>query len=143
MRNIKIDNQIVAIFHKVDEWKEGLDFLTDNEAFIQAGTWLYQKDKDLRPHEHIINNRSVERTQEVIVVVSGKLRVDLYDDNRKVFHQEELSAGDIGIILKAGHGYHIMEDNTRIVEAKNGPFICVEKDKVFLDNVSEPKGDRR
>ena len=33
------------------------------------------------------------------------------------------------IILSGGHGYEILEDNTQIIEAKNGPFIDVETDK--------------
>ena len=134
MKEIKIKNETVAIFHKIDEWKEGIDFLTPNENFIQAGTWWYQKGKDLRSHLHIINERTVERTQETIIVLSGKVRVDLYDESLKIFHQEELLTGDIGIILKVGHGYQILEDNTKVVEVKNGPFISVEKDKVFLDS---------
>lgn len=28
-------------------WKEGLDFLTPDEAFIQMGTWLYDQGKEL------------------------------------------------------------------------------------------------
>jgi hypothetical protein len=136
MQEIRINNETVAIFHKKAEWKEGLDFLTPNETFIQAGTWWYQKGKQLRSHLHITNERTAERTQETIVILSGKVRVDLYDDNRKIFHQEELVAGDIGVILKVGHGYQILEDNTKVVEVKNGPFISVEKDKIFLDNAA-------
>lgn len=134
MKEIKIFEETVAIFHKIGEWKEGLDFLTPDETFIQAGTWWYNQGKDLRAHLHIVNNRTVERTQETIVILSGKVRVDLYDENREIIHQEELVPGDIGIILKIGHGYHVLEDNTRVVEVKNGPFISVEMDKVFLDN---------
>jgi len=133
MKEIKLGRDKVAIFHKINEWKEGLDFLTENPSFIQAGTWWYQKGKDLRSHEHIANERVAERTQEVVIVLSGRMRVDLYDKNNKVFHREEMAAGDIGVILGGGHGYYIMEDNTRIIEVKNGPFISVEKDKIFLD----------
>lgn len=136
MREIKLEGERIAIFHKARDWQEGLDFLTPDETFIQAGTWWYQKGKDLRSHEHIINERIVERTQETIVILSGKVRVDLYGENKEIFHQEELSAGDVGIILKSGHGYHIMENGTKIVEVKNGPFICVEKDKKFLNDAS-------
>jgi len=132
MREIKLNNETVAIIHKIGEWKEGLDFLTPNETFIQAGTWWYHRAKDLRCHEHITNERIAPRTQETIVIVSGKLRVDLYDKNKKIFHQEELVTGDMAVILNGGHGYHILQDNTRVVEVKNGPFISVEKDKVFL-----------
>ena len=134
MRKIQFGGETVAIFHKSENWNEGLDFLTPNETFIQAGTWWYQKGKALRSHMHIINERMVKRTQETIVVVSGKVRVDLYDENRQIFHQEELCAGDVGIILEVGHGYYIMEDNTKVVETKNGPFVSVERDKIFLDD---------
>lgn len=134
MEEIRMNDETVAIFHKTSTWKQGLDFLTPRETFIQAGTWWYQKGKDLRSHLHIPNERVAERTHETIVILSGKVRVDLYDEQKKLFHREELSAGDIGIILKVGHGYHILEDNTKVVEVKNGPFISVEKDKVFLDN---------
>ena len=136
MQQVKLNGETVAIFHKTNEWKEGLDFLTPNETFIQAGTWWYPKGKDLRSHSHTINKRVVERTQEVVVVVSGKIRVDLYDKNKRLFHQDELAAGDMGIILNVGHGYYILEDNTRVIETKNGPFISVEKDKVFLNPVA-------
>jgi len=142
MQEIRLGNERVAIFHKAGEWKEGLDFLTENTSFIQAGTWWYHKGKDLRSHKHIINKRIAERTQEVIVVLSGRVRVDLYDENRKIFHQEELVTGDIGVILKEGHGYHIMEDNTRVIEVKNGPFVSVEKDKIFLDGLTQPGVDK-
>lgn len=132
MQEIKNKGETVAIVHRQGEWKEGLDFLTANESFIQAGTWWYPKGKDLRSHEHVVNIRTAERTQEVVIVASGKLRVDLYDSDKKVFHQFELAAGDMGILLKGGHGYHILEDNTKVIEVKNGPFISVEKDKVLL-----------
>lgn len=60
------------------------------------------------------------------------MRVGLYNEKGDIFHQEELIAGDIGIILTVGHAYQIIEDNTKIVEVKNRPFISVEKDKKYL-----------
>jgi len=132
MKEVKLNGEIVGIFHKRDEWKEGIDFLTPNETFIQTGTWWYEAGRRLKAHVHIENERVVERTQETVVVLSGRLRIDLYDEERNVFHEEELTAGDIGIILTVGHGYQILEDNTKVVEAKNGPFASVEKDKESL-----------
>lgn len=132
MKPIELDGKVVAIFHKADAWKEGLDFLTPNETFIQAGTWWYGAGKDLRAHRHIHNPREASRTEETIVIQSGRLRVDLYDKAGKIFHVEELVAGDIGVILEVGHGYKVLEDNTKVVEVKNGPFISVEADKEFI-----------
>jgi hypothetical protein len=132
MNFIKHNNRTVAIFHKLDEWKEGLDFLTPNETFIQAGTWWYQQGKALKGHVHITNERLVPLTQEVVIVVNGRLRVDLYSSEKKIFHQETLQQGDVGVILEVGHGYEVLDPDTKVLEVKNGPFVSVEKDKQLL-----------
>ena len=41
-----------------------------------------------------------------------------------------LYEGDTAIMAYGGHGYKILEDNTKIIESKNGPFVSVELDKV-------------
>ena len=38
--------------------------------------------------------------------------------------------GDMAIMAYGGHSYKILEDNTKIIETKNGPFISVDVDKV-------------
>jgi hypothetical protein len=132
MKEIKHKNETVAILHCSLDWKEGLDFLTPSETFIQVGTWWYPEGKDLKAHRHILNKRTAERTQETVIVLNGRMRIDFFDDINTIFHQEILKAGDMCIILTVGHGYHILENNTRIVEVKNGPFLSVEKDKEMI-----------
>jgi cupin fold WbuC family metalloprotein len=132
MKEIKYKNKTVAILHSYSEWKEGLDFLTPNETFIQVGTWCYPSGKVLKAHRHIVNERTAARTQETVIVLNGSMRIDFYDDDNNVFHQETVKTGDICVILSIGHGYEILEDNTRIVEVKNGPFTSVEKDKELI-----------
>jgi hypothetical protein len=61
MREIKYKNKTVAIVHSSTDWNEGLDFLTPDETFIQAGTWWYSSGKILRAHRHKINERTAER----------------------------------------------------------------------------------
>ena len=41
-----------------------------------------------------------------------------------------LKEGDMAIMAYGAHGYKILENNTKIIEAKNGPFLSVEVDKV-------------
>lgn len=132
MKPITYKDEVVAIFHKANEWKEGLDFLTPDTTYIQAGTWNYNKNKVLKAHRHKHNPRVINRTQETFILLSGKLRVELYDDNNDIFLKEELSAGDIGIIFNIGHGYYILEDNTKVLEVKPGPFTSVENDKEMI-----------
>ncbi|GAG17848.1 unnamed protein product, partial [marine sediment metagenome] len=59
MKEIKYKNKTVAIFHRYEEWNEGLDFLTPNKTFIQAGTWWYHKGTKLKAHKHILNERRI------------------------------------------------------------------------------------
>jgi cupin fold WbuC family metalloprotein len=132
MTEIKYKGETVAILHRTNEWKEGLDFLTPNETFIQAGTWWYQAGKTLKAHRHQVNERTAMRTQETVIVMDGSMRIDFYDENNAVFKKEILKTGEICVILNIGHGYLILEDNTRIVEVKNGPFTSVEKDKEMI-----------
>jgi hypothetical protein len=132
MKEIKYKDKTVAILHSYSEWKEGLDFLTPDETFIQAGTWWYESGKKLKAHRHKINVRTTDRTQETVIVLNGTMRIDFYDEDNNIFLQEIVKTGDVCIILTVGHGYQILEDNTKIVEVKNGPFTSVEMDKELI-----------
>lgn len=132
MQEIKSNGKTVAIFHSTNEWKEGLDFLTSDSSFIQAGTWWYHGGKNLAAHKHLIHARDSNLTQEVIVVLTGSVLAELYDENDIPFYSKELKPGDVGIMLTQGHGYKILEDNTRVVEIKNGPYPGAELDRVRL-----------
>lgn len=132
MKYIKNNDKLAAIIYVQDDWKEGLNFLTSDENFIQVGTWFYNKGKELKAHTHIENKRVIDYTQEAIIVLNGSVRIDFYNNENIVFQQEKLNSGDIGIIIAGGHGYEILEDKTRIVEVKNGPFISIDKDKKLI-----------
>ena len=132
MRTIEKNGVAYAIIHKKSEWNEGLDFLTPAESFCQVGTWWYQQGEKLREHRHIYNDRPNTLTQECVIVVNGSMRVDFYDNNNQKFLSEILECGDLMIILSGGHGYEILENDTKILECKNGPFTSVETDKELL-----------
>jgi hypothetical protein len=132
MQEIKCNGKTIAIFHSTNEWKEGLDFLTSDSSFIQAGTWWYQGGKSLAAHKHLVYDRDSNLTQEVIVILTGSVLAELYDENDQLFYSKELKPGDIGIMLTQGHGYKILEDNTKVVEIKNGPYPGAELDRVRL-----------
>ena len=132
MMKIEKDGQLFAILHRKDEWIEGLNFLTPNESFCQVGTWWYQKGKSLQAHKHIKNVRSNNITQECVIVMSGSIHVDLYDENDQHFQDIIINEGDMIVLLHGGHGYQILEEDTKVIECKNGPFVSVEKDKIGL-----------
>lgn len=129
METITNKDYTLAIIYRDNDWIEGLNFITPNELFVQVGSWWYQKGKKLASHVHNDFERKAMRTQEMTYVKSGSMRVLLYDEDHNYLQDFVLCQGDLAVFAYGGHGYEILEDNTKIIEAKNGPFIDVETDK--------------
>lgn len=122
--------KINCIVYRDEDWKKGLNFITPDALFIQAGTWWYDEGKELQRHIHNDYERTASRTQECIYIRKGSLRVDLYTEKREKFQELILFQGDLAIFAYGGHGYFILEDDTQVIEVKNGPFVDVETDKI-------------
>ena len=129
MKKIEHNGKIIAIIYKDDDWVEGLNFITPDSLFVQVGSWWYQKGKKLESHIHNEFDRVSTRTQEMTYVKSGSMKVTLYDEEMQYFDEFILEEGDLAVFAYGGHGYEILEDNTKIIESKNGPFVDVETDK--------------
>ena len=129
METIKYKNQILSIIYRDEDWVEGLNFITPNELFVQVGSWWYNQGKKLASHVHNDFERSTMRTQEMTYVKSGSMKVLLYDEEHNYLQSFVLYEGDLAVFAYGGHGYEILEDNTKIIEAKNGPFVDVTTDK--------------
>lgn len=129
METIKNNGKIIAIIYRDKDWVEGLNFITPNELFVQVGSWWYNKGKKLASHVHNDFERVAVRTQEMTYVKQGAMRVLLYNEKKEYLQDFNLYEGDLAVFAYGGHGYEILEDNTKIIEAKNGPFVDVETDK--------------
>jgi hypothetical protein len=129
MQTINRDGKIICIIYRDNDWKEGLNFITPDSLFVQVGSWWYNKDKKLDAHIHKDFDRTASRTMEMTYIKNGSMKVDLYDENQISFDSFILKKGDLAVFAYGGHGYTILEDDTKIIEAKNGPFVDVETDK--------------
>ncbi len=129
MNVIQAQGMRLAVVVRRDEWQKGLHFYSDDADAIQVGIWGYDSGKVLATHAHNIVPREILRTQEVVYVVSGAMRAEIYSEDGTFVQEVELRAGDIFIALVGGHGYEILEDDTYILEAKSGPFVGAERDK--------------
>ena len=128
----KIIEENGIIFAKkisLDNIKKGLCFYSNDEDFIQVGTWNYKKGRYLAAHNHNIIERKINRTNEVIIILDGKLKIDIYDENDEKIAELEAKKNDLLIMINGGHGYRILEDNTKVIEIKNGPYLGAEKDR--------------
>lgn len=110
-------------------WNDGLAFFSSDDDYVQVGTWKYPAGKKLLAHTHNEVARSVLWTQEVLLVRKGKIRASIYDTHEALVTQIDVSEGDIIILLRGGHGYEILEDNTQVLEIKNGPYVGADADR--------------
>lgn len=83
----------------------------------------------LNPHIHLIKPRAIMRTQEVLFVKDGAIRASIYTEKEQFLKALELHKGDAIILLAGGHGYEILEDNTKVLEVKNGPYLGAAEDR--------------
>jgi hypothetical protein len=113
-------------------WEEGLSFFSDDDDYIQVGTWGYDSPKELLAHTHNEVHRDVAWTQEVIFVKKGSIKAEIYDLSNKKIKDIICNVGDIIVLLIGAHGYHILEDDTQVLEVKNGPYVGADLDRVRI-----------
>lgn len=123
MEEIKDNDILLARIIRKTEIKEGLSFFSEENEFIQVGTWNYNEGKESKAHIHNEVERKAMKTNEVWYIISGSLLVWLYHEKNEFVRGEFLSEGDMIILLNGGHQYYIREDNTKVLEVKNGPYL--------------------
>ena len=129
MKIIEKDGRILAKHITPEDWNDGLSFFSNDEEFIQVGAWKYDSGKNLLAHIHNEVERKVTRTCETLYVVSGSIRANIYSLEEELVDTFEVHAGDVLILLDSGHGYEVLEDNTKVLEVKNGPYLGAEVDR--------------
>ena len=92
------NNKLLSIIIRVNYKSDGIEFFTPGDFSQQLGYMHRKKNHMIPPHTHNIVKREVSLTQEVIVIKSGKVRVDYYDDDR-------LDDIDYGNGIKRDHLY--------------------------------------
>ena len=73
IKQIIFNDELYSSIFDLKNIKEGLDFFTSDDAFIQVGTWNYQEGKILDAHYHNTFERKSYITQEVVLVLEGSI----------------------------------------------------------------------
>lgn len=130
VNNIEQDGIVYARHIPADTaWNDGLNFFSENNEFVQVGTWQYPAGKELLAHAHNEVKREVPWTQEVLYIRKGSILAKIYNNQDELIQEITAVAGDIMILLTGGHGYQILEDGTQVLEVKNGPYVGAEQDR--------------
>ena len=130
IKHIRNGDQLLAIIvpHEFDE--PGITFLTPDDLSQQLAYMRHPAGKQIAAHGHNPVPREVQYTHEVLVIKRGTLRVDFYDDDATYLCSRILRAGDVILLMAAGHGFAILEE-TEMFEVKQGPYAGGEDKTVF------------
>lgn len=111
--------------------QNGTEFLTDNSAVQQAGAMKHPVGHIIKNHIHKPIERTVYGTPEAVFVRSGRVGVNLFDENKELAATKILEAGDIIFLVSGGHGFKMLEESV-LLEIKQGPYFDQSKDKDFF-----------
>ena len=123
-KNLKICEII-----KFNSLKEGNNFYSDHDDYLQISTITQNKGFKLKPHIHIENSRQISKTQEVWILIEGKIKINFYDIDESYLTSNFLDAGDISILYNGGHSIEKTSKKIIMYEIKNGPYDQNKTDK--------------
>ena len=87
---------------------------------LQLITIKHPKGKHLVAHTNPPVELKTIGVQECVVMRKGKIRMNLYSTDDKLFKSIILRPGDAFILQKGGHSFDFLEDS-EFIEVKNGP----------------------
>lgn len=132
---IELDGKILGVIIRANFKQDGIAFFTPDTFSQQLGYMNRPNDYVIAPHVHNLVERKVELTQEVLIVRSGKVRVDFYDDDCHYIESRIIQTGDVCLLANGGHGFKVLEQ-AEMVEVKQGPY-CGEMDKIRFEPISD------
>ena len=135
IENVMHNEKLLSVIIRKNYKANGIEFFTPDDFSQQLAYMHREKDYVIAPHVHNSIQRDVKLTQEVLVIKSGKVRVDYYDDDRNYLESRVLIQGDIVLLASGGHGFEMIEDS-EIIEVKQGPYAG-EMDKTRFEAVAK------
>jgi hypothetical protein len=136
------DNEkLLSIIIRKDFEKDGIEFFTPDTFSQQVGYMKRPVNYVIPPHTHNAVQRDVHFTQEVLLVKSGKIRADFYDDDQNYLESRVLLPGDVILLAFGGHGFEMLEES-EIIEVKQKPYAG-EHDKIRFAPVSKEQVNLR
>jgi mannose-6-phosphate isomerase-like protein (cupin superfamily) len=130
VEEVTIEGVVCAVIVRRDFNRPGVHFFTPGSFSQQLAFMSHPTGHRIAAHLHRDVQRDVIRTQEVLVIRKGRLRVDFYDRRQERVDSRTMEAGDVILLASGGHGFEVLED-CEMIEVKQGPYLG-DQDKMLL-----------
>lgn len=132
--DVVFQNKLFARIINYEQKQEGRSsFFSDQDDFIQFAIHQPEQNQKFIPHYHLETERSVLKTQEVLVILSGKMTVTFYSEKGEYLGAHDLNGGQAIILLHGAHGFDVHSDDCRFLEIKNGPYLGADLDRKRIE----------
>lgn len=125
----------IALIIRSDFDQPGVHFLTPPNFSQQVALMKHPPGKKIPPHIHNLVSRQIYFTQEVLIIRTGSIRVDLYSSDTRPLASRILHAGDVILLCGGGHAFEMLEE-TSMIEVKQGPYAGEQDKTRFEEPVS-------
>lgn len=129
------EDKELALIIRRNYHNNGIEFFTPSNYSQQIGYMNRPAGYVIAPHVHNPVTREVHYTKEVLLIRSGRLRVDFYSEAQQYLESTILEAGDVILLSYGGHGFEMLEP-TEIIEVKQGPYAG-DEDKTRFESVNK------
>lgn len=131
---VVFNNQLFAkIIDYNEQFEKKSTFFSEDEDFIQFAIHQPEHNQKFIPHYHLESARTVLKTQEVLVILSGKMTVSFYSETGDYLGERDLEGGQAIILLNGAHGFEVHSKDCKFLEIKNGPYLGAELDRKRIE----------
>jgi mannose-6-phosphate isomerase-like protein (cupin superfamily) len=136
VEQITHNGEMLALIVRDEYSRPGISFFTPNDLSQQLAYMQHPAGKIIDAHVHNPVPRSVVYTQETLFIKRGRLRVDFFDERQKYLESRELTAGDVILLVKGGHGFEVLEE-LEMIEVKQGPYAGDQDKTRFVGKIPQ------
>ncbi len=128
--NLYINDQLCAVIITLNDRIKSTEFFTKGDSILQVGQIALNSEKKVLAHRHLPISRQITGTNEVLVVLKGKMKMHLFGDGSVIEVTREIFESQAVLLVSGGHSFEAEED-CKTLEIKNGPFFA-HGDKEYL-----------
>jgi len=133
IENIVHGLEPIALIIKAEFDEPGINFFTPQNFSQQVAFMKRPKGHKIAPHIHNLISRQIFYTQELLVIRSGRVKVNLYSSSKEFIGTRILEVGDIILLCGGGHSFEMLEESS-MIEVKQGPYAGEEDKVIFEEN---------